>query len=112
MKSRNVLMAIFGIWFIISPWALGFSSHVGAIWTSVVLGAVLLIVSVWAARLKNASGVGAWQSWVNLILGIWFIIQPFTMSLGAADDWISVILGAITIILAVWNMRDEANDHV
>lgn len=109
MKWRNAINALIGIWFIISPWVMGFSHVTAAVWTSVVLGAVLLIVSFWAAMRKDSSGFGVWQTWVSLIMGIWFIVQPFAFTLGKANAWESVILGAIVILLNIWTM--SASEH-
>lgn len=104
MKWRNGLAALIGIWFIISPWVFHYSDHTGAVWTSVVLGAIQLIASAWAMFKEDTSGWKVWQTWGSLIMGVWFIIQPFAFSLGTSEVWISVILGAVTIILNLWTM--------
>ncbi len=36
-----------GIWFIIAPWVLSFTTRPGDFWTSLILGIVALILSVW-----------------------------------------------------------------
>ena len=41
--------AAIGLWVIISPWVLGFSSGVGITWTCVVTGAVILGLAVFSA---------------------------------------------------------------
>lgn len=110
MKWRNGLTALIGIWFIISPWVFNYSDHTGALWASIILGAIQLIASAWAMFKNNASGWKVWQTWVSLIMGVWFIIQPFAFSLGKGETWTSVILGIITVVLNLWSMaiKDEA----
>jgi hypothetical protein len=39
---------VLGLWLIISPWALGFSTSVGATWTHVTLGIIAVVISAWA----------------------------------------------------------------
>jgi hypothetical protein len=38
---------VIGIWAIISPWVLGFSGTVDAMWTFVILGVLTALVSAW-----------------------------------------------------------------
>ncbi|GEO27339.1 hypothetical protein AAC03nite_31240 [Alicyclobacillus acidoterrestris] len=104
MKWRNSLAAVIGAWFIVAPWALQFSGNTTAVWLSVVLGAIQLLSSAWAAYAKQSGGWKQWQLWVSIVTGVWFVIQPFIFSLNVAETWISVILGVITVVLHVWTM--------
>jgi hypothetical protein len=36
-----------GIWFLVAPWVLSFTGRSGEYWTSLILGIVALILSVW-----------------------------------------------------------------
>ncbi|HET7266444.1 MAG TPA: SPW repeat protein [bacterium] len=47
----QVVNALVGIWFIIAPWILSFTQHPAAFWTSLILGIVALILSVWDLQL-------------------------------------------------------------
>jgi hypothetical protein len=40
--------AVLGVWLIIAPWLLGFAGHMPALWTHVVLGALIVVASGWA----------------------------------------------------------------
>ncbi|MDP9728341.1 SPW repeat protein [Alicyclobacillus tolerans] len=107
MKWRNGLLALIGIWFIISPWVFHYTNHTSALWSSIILGAIQLIASGWATFMQNSSGWKVWQTWVSLIMGIGFIIQPFVLSMDTKETWTSVILGAITILLNLWTMAGK-----
>ncbi|NTJ66590.1 SPW repeat protein [Agrobacterium rhizogenes] len=37
-----------GLWSIASPWLLGFTANMNAMWTDIVLGALIFAVSLWA----------------------------------------------------------------
>ncbi len=102
MMWKNWVNAVIGLWFIVAPWALGFSDKTAAVWTSVIFGLVQLIASAWAATEKNHTGWKSWQNWVSLIMGVWFVIQPFALSLNSGEKWSSVILGLITVLLNLW----------
>lgn len=99
MKWAQWINALIGIWFIISPWILGYSHYPGAVWFSVIFGAILLIVSFWAAVQSEARGWASWQSWIALVMGILFIIESFSWSLSSGAMWTDIILGVIVIIL-------------
>lgn len=104
MKWRNALAALIGIWFIISPWVFDYANNTAALWTSVVIGAVQLIVSAWAMAKSNSSGWNVWQTWISLLTGIWFVVQAFVYSFDNATIWVTFILGAVTVILNLWTM--------
>ncbi|WP_028401036.1 SPW repeat protein [Ectobacillus panaciterrae] len=106
MKTRSTLNALIGIWFIIAPWVVGFSDQSGAVWSSVVFGAIQLIVSFGG---YNKPGWGSWQNWVSVITGVWFVIFPFIFSLTKGEVWSSVILGLITVIFSLLNLGSNSN---
>ncbi|ATU93209.1 SPW repeat protein [Phyllobacterium zundukense] len=39
---------VLGLWLVASPWVLGFTANVNAMWTHVVLGLLVAAVSAWA----------------------------------------------------------------
>jgi len=43
----QVVNGLIGIWFIIAPWVLAFTAQPGNFWTSLILGIVVLILSIW-----------------------------------------------------------------
>ncbi|GGJ06362.1 hypothetical protein GCM10010885_14400 [Alicyclobacillus cellulosilyticus] len=110
MQWRNGLSALIGVWFILAPWILGFSDRTAAVWTSVIIGAVQAIASIWIAVQREAAhGWKTWQNWVSCLTGVWFILQPFVLSLSglAGETWTSVILGIVTAALNLWEMSAE-----
>lgn len=104
MKWAQWLNALIGVWFIISPWTLNYSSDSGALWLSIIGGAILLIVSVWAASSDSGTGRGAWQNWIALLMGVWFIIEGPIFGLASGALWTNLILGVIALILAILAM--------
>ncbi|USL41185.1 MULTISPECIES: SPW repeat protein [Priestia] len=74
MKTRGVVNAVIGIWFVIAPWMLGFSYNAGATSSSNVFGTLQVIMSFWGT---NKLGWKPRQNWVSLITGLWFVLFPF-----------------------------------
>jgi hypothetical protein len=97
--SINSLAALIGVWFIIAPWVVNFSDDKGALWTSVIIGAVQVISSLLGFV---GSGWTAWQNWISLLAGVWFIIFPFIYTVNNGEIWASVVLGAVTVIISLW----------
>jgi hypothetical protein len=92
----NILL---GIWVLISPFVLTFTSP-SAIWNNVVAGIIVGILAI--IRLSTHHQPG-W-SWINVLLGIWLIISPFVLAFATgAAMWNNVILGIIIGVLALSN---------
>lgn len=89
---------VLGLWLIISPWALGFSASVGALWSTLLLGLGVAVVAIWGLA-KLGQQV---PDWVNLVLGIALFLAPwvigFSMMAGAA--WNSWLLGIAVFVIA------------
>ncbi|MGX1377299.1 hypothetical protein RKD56_004417 [Priestia megaterium] len=55
MKTRGIVNAVIGIWFVIAPLILGFSYDAGATSASIVFGTLQVITSFW--ELLNQDGI-------------------------------------------------------
>ncbi len=44
----NWLQFFLGIWILISPWLLGFSSITVMMWSNLIAGVILVLVNLWA----------------------------------------------------------------
>ncbi|WP_212031177.1 SPW repeat protein [Cytobacillus depressus] len=106
MKIRSLLNALIGIWFFIAPWVMDFSDQSGALWLSLIFGAIQVICALCG---YDKFGWRSWQNWIVLLTGIWFIIFPFIYSLSDGVVWSSVILGIITAVFSLWNMGSTSN---
>lgn len=98
----NVVLAI---WLFISPWTLAFAQPMDtltpgatalpaagpeyAAWNAWILGVVVFLIAL-SAALRPEYWQGAWQEWVNVILGIWIFIAPW-------------VLGFSDVTWAAWN---------
>ncbi len=55
MPAISWIIALLGIWLIISPWVLGFSGDMAAVWNAVIVGIIVLILGAYNA-LTTAGG--------------------------------------------------------
>ncbi|GIV76287.1 SPW repeat protein [Litorilinea aerophila] len=94
---------ILGLLLAVAPFALGYREHPGAMWTSVVLGVIVLLASLYEAIDKEKA---KWEYWVAGVAGLLAIIAPFALGFSAMTSalWTTVILGAILLILAGYEL--------
>jgi hypothetical protein len=73
----------------ISPFVLGFSGNVAALWTTLISGIALLV-----------TGIAKWYK-AAFILGIWVFVAPFILGYSSIPGalWTSLVIGAV---IAVW----------
>lgn len=51
---------VLGLWLVVSPWILGFSGLVTAMWNAVIVGVVVAALALWA--LGTDKDIGGWWS--------------------------------------------------
>ena len=98
------ITSILGVALGVSPFVLGFADHIVAVWTYIVLGAIVLIVSY----IGGASGAmdKRWAYWVMGLAGVAAFVAPFlfgyadhTQPLHAPPLWAGLFLGALLALL-------------
>jgi len=47
MKYLNWAQLILGLWILVSPWILGFSDITTALWSNVIIGALVMVFALW-----------------------------------------------------------------
>jgi hypothetical protein len=48
-RTLDWINAIIGVWLIVAPFVLGYSALTTALWNDIIVGAVVLVLGVWAA---------------------------------------------------------------
>lgn len=97
--STSGINIIAGLWLLLAPFALGYSTVETALWNSIVLGiAVAVMAMVRVVRPDDHEGV----SWVNFVLGIWLLVSPFVLGLANIEAlvWNNIIVGVVILALA------------
>lgn len=102
-KWKDVIMFILGLWLVVSPFILQFSSYTEiAALNSYVLGVgVMVFAAIALARPKM------WEEQVNLLLGLWLFIAPFVLGFQAETAAMAnhMILGLLIIGDAIWAVQ-------
>jgi len=100
--TASGLVLVAGLWLIISPFVLGYSSVTAATWGSIIVG---IIIATIAAVRAFRPGEVIWLSWVNVVLGVWLVLTPFIYGLSgdARVLYNHIIVGLIVVVLAAWS---------
>ncbi|MEZ4867495.1 MAG: SPW repeat protein [Caldilineaceae bacterium] len=94
---------LLGIAMAIAPFVLGYRDNTMAMWTSIVLGIVVLAASaVEGMDMKQAK----WEWWVAGLAGILALLAPFVFGFTALTValWTCLILGVVVVILAGYEL--------
>ncbi|WP_338055078.1 SPW repeat domain-containing protein [Sulfobacillus harzensis] len=109
MTWRNVLMAIFGAWFVVSAWALNPMNSNAYLWTAIILGGLTLIGSVWALvdRARRA-----WRYWLEALFGLYLGLMPFFYGFASHTWalWVTMVIGAAMLVGGLWNALSHQTD--
>lgn len=103
MKLANVVNALVGIWFIVSPFALRYHDHRVATWLGVLGGALLMILAV-GELAGEESHHRTLMAYVSGLVGIWFVAFPYVFRLQAVPHLMvtSVAGGILALLLSAW----------
>jgi hypothetical protein len=92
-----------GLALAVAPWIFNYSSDSTAMWTSVIVGGLVLLASVVKGVLVNTEDENAnWEYWVAGLAGAVAIVAPFVLGFTAltAALWTSIIIGALVVIVS------------
>ena len=104
-----LLTGVLGLIAAAAPFALGYSGNSAALYTSLGVGAILVITTVleWAGEDKQM-----WEYWVAGVVGIGAIAAPFVLGFSGLTNavWTMVIVGLVTV-LAVGTKLFSSRTH-
>lgn len=94
-----LLIGFLGLVSVLAPYAFGYNGDTVALWTSLIIGAILII----SAALEGlAADRERWEYWVAGLAGVGAILAPFVFGFSglAAALWTLIIIGVISVIVA------------
>ena len=94
------LTGIAGAILMAAPYMFSYADNLTALWTSLIAGFVVIVLSVWEGmETKQAN----WEYWMAGFVGLLAVLAPFVLGFGSAATamWSTVILGAVIAVLAV-----------
>lgn len=106
MKTAKILswlVALVGLWTIVSPYILGYSALSTPTWHAYILGIVLIILGIVTAVWENVK-YDRTLDWITAVVGLWLVVSPFVLAFSTetAAMWNNIIAGVVVIVLAVW----------
>jgi hypothetical protein len=98
----------------LAPFVLGYAAHGIALWTSLILGAIIVLFSI--IGLTSAAEDKRWVNWVVGLAGLAALIAPFIFGYSnhAQPLWAGLILGVLLAILdgyKVFQTPEPASHH-
>lgn len=102
-KLLSLIIAVIGLWLVISPWLLGYGDVQTAMVSSEILGAVFIILGG-LAWLVHSDAITSLLDWLIAFVSFWVIFAPFILSYNgrAAAEVNTIIIGLVVFVLAVW----------
>lgn len=100
------LTGILGALFVVAPFVLGYRDNSYAMWTSVVLGAVVLLASIFEAYDASKN---KWEYWLVGLAGILAVIAPFVFGFTTLTVamWTAIIMGALMLLMSGYEVFFE-----
>jgi VIT1/CCC1 family predicted Fe2+/Mn2+ transporter len=97
------ILSILGLLLVISPFALGYNNDTNAMWSSIVLGAVIALVSGYKALARDK---GVWEDVIDVIAGVVAIAIPFVLGFSSITValWTFVVMGILVVLLSGYDI--------
>lgn len=94
---------LLGLALIAAPFAFGYRDTSAAFWGSIVIGAVIVLVSGYKAYVKKPE---RWEGWVDVVAGIAVALLPFLFGFSAVVMalWACVVIGVLVAILSAYDL--------
>jgi hypothetical protein len=103
-RWQDGVNVIVGLWVLISPWALGFSTTPVATWTTALLGAAIVVLAGSAAFVPKV-----WEEAIAIVLGVAVLVSPWVLGLSAASNAAAsaVVAGLLVMALGIWAVAND-----
>ena len=106
------ITALLGLAMGVAPWVFNYTDNTSAMWASIIIGAVIVLVSGYKAIVQDENQY--WEYWLAGLAGIVAIAAPFVLNFTAivAALWTSIAVGALVVLIAgyeVFVAQTEAN---
>lgn len=94
-----LLTGFLGLVAIVAPYLFNYSFDVVALWTSLIVGGVLVVSSVFEGLAADRE---RWEYWVIGLTGLAAVFAPFVLGFAALTPalWTLVIIGVVTVLTA------------
>ena len=105
------LTGVLGLATLAAPFLFSYSDNIVALWTSLIVGAILVVDS---AIEGFAGDKDRWEDWIAGIVGLGAIIAPFALGFSALTTavWTMVIVGIVAIVAAAVKLSSGRTSRI
>ena len=84
----------------VAPWVFQYTDNTNAMWASVIIGAVILVVSLYKAIMRDSTQY--WEYWIAGLAGLVAIAAPFVLGFTVLTEalWTSIAIGVIVAVIS------------
>jgi ABC-type Mn2+/Zn2+ transport system permease subunit len=107
MKEMNKLYWITGLLGLalgVSPWVFSYTDNTNALWASIIIGAVILLLSAWKVVARDDDQY--WEYWFVGLAGLVAVAAPFVLSFNTltAALWVSIAIGVLVALVSAFEV--------
>jgi bacteriorhodopsin len=94
---------LLGLFLGVAPWLMGYQDNNSAMWTSVILGTVMVLVSGYKAVVHDNA---RWEYWIAGFAGLLAVFAPFVLgfTIEAVAMWTTGIVGLVVFFIALYEL--------
>ncbi len=98
------IVVLSGLWQIVAPYILDFSTEQAALWNAVICGVLLVVfagVPLFGTQRWSQTVIRA-CCWLASLTGLWLLVSPFVLKYQAVVPafWSAIVVGLLSLILA------------
>lgn len=100
------ITGLLGAAFAVAPFTFGYADNSVALWTSLLLGGSVMVVSYLEAASEDKD---RWEYWVTVAAGIVAVAAPFILGFGSQISamWISMAIGILLAVVAGYKLFSD-----
>jgi hypothetical protein len=94
---------VLGVWLLAAPFVLGFEGQAVALWTTAVVGVLILATAVGAVLLPRP-----WEDWTETVLGACLVVSPLFIEFGTQSGAANALItGLLVLTMSLWAVEDQ-----
>lgn len=101
-RLASTLLALVGVWLLISPLAVSITG--AALANILAVGGILAVAGSVQLLWKNSI-----PSWVGAVVAVWLFVAAFAFSAGTLAAWNQAIVAIVAFLLSTWDSLEVTN---
>jgi hypothetical protein len=104
MNKLYWVTGLLGLALGVAPWVFSYTDNTSALWASIIIGAVILVLSAWKVVAQDEDQY--WEYWLVGIAGLAAIAAPFIFGFNTLTEalWVSVVVGAVVAVASAFEL--------